>query len=112
MMSLEGFFIIVFVYIPVTQCVTGVFLKRNENKNGSLILRCSFHQVEARSKGECVLLTTTLDGSGSYYNASRKLCNVCKSNSTFSILESSTGYYATGIYPSVIVMTMTTKSVK
>ena len=88
--------IIAFACIPLTLGVTGVFLKMNENENCTLIVRCSFYQVEARSKGECVLLTTLLDGSGSYYNSSTKLCYVCKHNSTFSSLDSDLGYYAIG----------------
>ena len=96
MVSLMSLLTIVFAYIPIAQGVTGVFLKKDQNENCTLILRCRFHQVEARNAGECLLLTATSNSSGIYYNTSAKLCDVCKPKSTFSSHDSDLGYYATG----------------
>ena len=96
MVSLMSLLTIIFAYISIAQGVTGVFLKKNQNENCTLILRCNFHQVEAKNAGECALLTATSNGSGIYYNTSAKVCNVCKHKLTFSSHDSDLGYYATG----------------
>ena len=97
------------VYIPTVQCVTGAFLRRVESKSCSLVLGCNFDQIPARSKGECVFLTTSLGGSGSYYNISGNICNVCNPSSTFIDINSDLGYYTTGIpnYTRKGIITMT-----
>ena len=94
-MSIIGI-IIASVYIPTAQCVIGVFLRRIGSKSCSLVLGCSFYQIPARSKGECVFLTTLLGGSGSYFNISGNLCNVCNLTSTFIEISIDLGFYTRG----------------
>ena len=84
------------VCVITFQVVTRVFFRRIDNKNCSLIMSCNFDQVPARSKGECGLLTELLGGSGSYYNISTNLCNVCKPTSNYIEIASNLGYYAKG----------------
>ena len=89
--------IIFLVYMPsLIIGETRLFLKMMENEVCDLILGCSFQQIPCRNKGECILITTILDGSGTYYNSSAGICNVCKANSNFMAVNSENGYYAEG----------------
>ena len=83
-------------YVVIFQVATGVFLRRTDKKICSLILGCNFDQIPARSKGECGLRTELLGGSGSYYNTSTNLCNVCKPTSNYIEIAGDIGYYAKG----------------
>ena len=87
---------IISVYIALAQAINGVVFRRIENEMCNLILRCSLHQVSARSKGECILFTITMDGSGSYYDAREGLCNICKRSTTYTGVNTNLGYYIKG----------------
>ena len=92
-------FVIVFIgvlYIPCVRGSTGVILRRIENKNCILILGCRIQQIPARSKGECVFITSALNGTGGYYNSSAGLCHMCTPDSTFVEVNVDNEYYTKG----------------
>ena len=89
--------IIGLVYSSFAETITGEILRRIENDNCILILRCSAKQFPAKSKGGCVLLATTMDSSsGSHYDVDTCLCNIYTPNTTLTGLNSDRGYYTKG----------------
>ena len=89
-------FAIASLHIPPVRGDSDVFLRRIENNNCILTLKCSIEQVAARSKEKCIFLTTAVNGSGSQYDSSESLCHVSKHNSTFTEVNNYHGHYTKG----------------